>query len=51
MAGFVAFSTARLAASSAGGIQAQLRKPPLLIAATVTNQTYKSADLRYDRVE
>ena len=35
MAGFVACSASRLAASSARGIQAQLRSPPLLIAATV----------------
>ena len=36
MAGLVTYSTSRLAASSARGIQTQLRNPPLLIAATVS---------------
>ena len=42
MAGVVACSTSRLAASSARGIQIQLRNPPLLIAATVVCNAKKT---------
>ncbi len=47
MAGFVEFSASRLAANSTRGIQTQLRNPPLLIAATVTNHYKNTADEIY----
>ena len=47
MAGFVACSTSRLAASSARGIQTQLRNPPLLIAATVMHKFVKMKKIAF----
>ncbi len=49
MAGLVACSSSRLAASSARGIQTQLRNPPLLIAATVVCYLKKLNPNKYDK--